>query len=428
MNKFFRYFLFSSLALSVIFLTSCEEDSETPDGPLSITIDPSDNLIAAPGDTVSVEVNIINGATDTEATVTDDADGGFVSDDNTATSGESIQYIVSESAASGDVITLTFTAANGSDTATEDLEIEVAVGSIIDIATRSDDFETLVLALQEAELVDALGQDGPFTVFAPTDDAFDDIFINSDDDFPTQDSLIEILQYHVIPGVAALSTEVESGYYETLSGDSLYILSENGTVSVNGVEVATADLEADNGVIHAIGEVLLPDLTFYEAFLLAAPDSDLMSETFFSSITGDVFTYNEVAGTDDAISASIDFGYYYGETNLATLASPDAWPTNAALYGGLEEWGTRNNTDFRLTNLTTEGFDIIAASQGERVAAEYEIGTPYTNTGRATALDEGLVVAFQTEGGQFGLIKVVEIIGTDGSDDGIRLEVKVTED
>lgn len=428
MNKFFRYFLFSSLALSVVFLASCEEDSETPDGPLSITIDPSDNLIAAPGDTVSVEVILTNASDDTEATVSDDADGGFVSNDNTASSGESIQYIVSESAASGDVITLTFTASNGSDTATEDLEIEVGYGTIVDIATRSDDFETLVLALQEAELVDDLQQDGPFTVFAPTDEAFDDIFINSDDDFPSQDSLIEILQYHVIPGVAALSTEIESGYYQTLSGDSLYILSENGTVFVNGVEVATADLEAQNGVIHAIGEVLLPDVTFYEAFLLAAPTNDQMSETFFSTINGDLFSYNDVVSTDDAISASIDFGYYYGETNMATLASPDEWPTNAALYGGLEEWGTRNNTDFRLTNLTTEGFDIIAASQGERIATEYEIGTPYTNTGRATALDDGLVVAFQTEGGQFGLVKVVEIIGTDGSEDGIRIEVKVTED
>ncbi|MGB3585194.1 MAG: hypothetical protein WBA23_01580, partial [Tunicatimonas sp.] len=87
---------------------------------------------------------------------------------------------------------------------------------------------------------------------------------------------------------------------------------------------------------------------------------------------------------------------------------------------------TLNSTEFRETNLSTEAFDAIATSQGDKVEAEYEAGTALTNSSRVDGLAVDDVVAFSTTGGRFGLIKVVEVIGTFGNTDGIRIEVKVT--
>ncbi|MDF9800965.1 putative surface protein with fasciclin (FAS1) repeats [Catalinimonas alkaloidigena] len=429
MSKLLRYFLFSSLVLSVLFLASCEEDTETPMGDLAVSLDPSGSIQAAPGDTVEVEVTLTNASAGAEATALSDSGGDFIGD-NLVASGESVEFVVPEDAASGDIITLTFSLTDGNQQANAQLEITVGFESIVDIATRSDDFETLVLALTEAGLVDDLQGDGPFTVFAPNDDAFAAAGISSEADLPETDVLANILQYHVVSGLV-LSTDLESGYYETLSGDSLYVDVTDDGIFVNGAEVLTADLEAGNGVIHEIEEVLLPDVTYYEAFLLAAPDSDEQSETFFSTMDGEIYSYDEVISTNETVSETIDFGYYYGLTANATLASPDAYPTN--IYAGLVAWSVRNTTVFRSTNLSPEGFDALASSQGDEIEAEFEAGTALNNTGRATGLAADNVVAFQTEDGRFGLIKVVEIVdgngdgNFDGAEDGIQIAVKVTQ-
>ncbi|NBG89397.1 fasciclin domain-containing protein [Isachenkonia alkalipeptolytica] len=138
---------------------------------------------------------------------------------------------------------------------------EEELQSIVEIAQANDDFSILVEALVAADLVDALEDDGPFTVFAPTNDAFAALLEALDiekDDLLEHPDLADVLLYHVVEG-AVFSTDLEEGMEpETLQGETVMISLEDG-VFVNDSEVIDADIEASNGVIHAIDEVLVPE-------------------------------------------------------------------------------------------------------------------------------------------------------------------------
>jgi len=129
---------------------------------------------------------------------------------------------------------------------------------IVDIAVANGSFTTLVAAVQAAGLVEALKGDGPFTVFAPTDEAFAalpegtvEALLN---DIPT---LTAILTYHVVPG-AVMSGDLSEGLTAaTLNGAEVSFSLEGG-VTVNGANVVMADIAASNGVIHVIDAVILP--------------------------------------------------------------------------------------------------------------------------------------------------------------------------
>ena len=137
--------------------------------------------------------------------------------------------------------------------------------SIVEIATSNDNFSTLVAALTKANLVSALQANGPFTVFAPTNEAFADLLadlgVSSLDDL-TAEALTPILLYHVVSG-KVLSTDLANGYVNTLSSGpeetriSLQVNADD--VLLNGEsKVTAADILATNGVIHVIDKVLLP--------------------------------------------------------------------------------------------------------------------------------------------------------------------------
>ncbi|MEM8967528.1 MAG: fasciclin domain-containing protein [Bacteroidota bacterium] len=136
--------------------------------------------------------------------------------------------------------------------------------NIVEIAQGDDRFDILVEAVVAAELDDDLSGAGPFTVFAPTDAAFEALLAGADgidalEDI-SQESLIQILQYHVASG-KTLSTDLSDGQTvpTLLSGSSLTIGVTGGSVTVNDANVAVADIEATNGVIHAIDQVLVPE-------------------------------------------------------------------------------------------------------------------------------------------------------------------------
>mgnify|MGYP006271156037 FL=1 len=135
---------------------------------------------------------------------------------------------------------------------------------IVDTAVQADDFNTLAQALEAAELVDALKGEGPFTVFAPTDEAFDalpDGLLESLLEPENKAQLQAILQYHVVAAKAMASDVVGMESAETLQGDAVQIQVEDGTVTLMGQNSATVtqtDIEASNGVIHVIDTVLLP--------------------------------------------------------------------------------------------------------------------------------------------------------------------------
>ncbi len=135
---------------------------------------------------------------------------------------------------------------------------------IVDTAVEADDFNTLAQALEAAGLVEALKGEGPFTVFAPTDAAFDalpDGQLESLLQPENREQLQAILQYHVVEGKAMASDVTSMSAAPTLEGRSVQIQVDDGTVRLmgqNSASVVQTDIEASNGVIHVIDSVLLP--------------------------------------------------------------------------------------------------------------------------------------------------------------------------
>jgi transforming growth factor-beta-induced protein len=133
--------------------------------------------------------------------------------------------------------------------------------TIVDLAVESGQFNTLVAAVQEAGLVETLSGEGPFTVFAPTDAAFEALLNElgvTAEELLAREDLADILTYHVVPGKVMAADVVELDSATTVQGGTLTIATENGNVTVNGANVVQTDIEASNGVIHVIDEVLLP--------------------------------------------------------------------------------------------------------------------------------------------------------------------------
>lgn len=131
---------------------------------------------------------------------------------------------------------------------------------IVDTAVGAGSFETLVAAVQAAELVDTLKGEGPFTVFAPTDEAFAALPEGTVENLlkpENKDQLVAILTYHVVPGKVMSGDLSDDMTAATVQGGDITIDLDNG-VMVNDANVVQADIEAENGVIHVIDKVILP--------------------------------------------------------------------------------------------------------------------------------------------------------------------------
>jgi uncharacterized surface protein with fasciclin (FAS1) repeats len=135
-----------------------------------------------------------------------------------------------------------------------------AAGTIVDVAAGNPDFSTLVAAVEAAGLVETLSGEGPFTVFAPTNEAFAALPAGVLDMLllpENQETLVQVLTYHVVPGEVT-SDLVTAGDVATVEGSTIAITTDDG-VKINGTTTVTAvDVEASNGVIHVIDAVLIP--------------------------------------------------------------------------------------------------------------------------------------------------------------------------
>lgn len=132
---------------------------------------------------------------------------------------------------------------------------------IVDTAVGAGDFETLVAAAKAADLVDTLKGEGPYTVFAPTDEAFAALPDGTVETLlkpENKDQLAAILTYHVVPGKVMSGDLSNNMSATTAQGGDLTIMTEGG-VTVNGANVVSADIEASNGVIHVIDAVIIPE-------------------------------------------------------------------------------------------------------------------------------------------------------------------------
>jgi uncharacterized surface protein with fasciclin (FAS1) repeats len=133
-------------------------------------------------------------------------------------------------------------------------------GTIVEVAASNPDFETLVAAVTAAGLAETLSGEGPFTVFAPTDEAFEALPAGVLDALllpENKDALTSILTYHVVAG-EVMAADVTAGDVETVEG-STFTITTDGGVKVNDANVIATDVDASNGVIHVLDAVLVPE-------------------------------------------------------------------------------------------------------------------------------------------------------------------------
>jgi len=130
---------------------------------------------------------------------------------------------------------------------------------IVGVATSAGTFNTLLAAAAAAGLVETLQSDGPYTVFAPTDEAFAKLPSGTVENLlANPDQLKQILLYHVVPGNVSASDVAGLSSATTAEGSAIAIAVNDGTVMINNAKVIQADVEASNGVIHVIDTVIIP--------------------------------------------------------------------------------------------------------------------------------------------------------------------------
>lgn len=134
---------------------------------------------------------------------------------------------------------------------------------VVDIASSDDRFKTLVTALKAAGLVDTLKGEGPFTVFAPTDDAFAKLPQNTIENLlkpENKDTLVNILTYHVAPGKLTAKDIIKLNCKELkmINGDKSKIEVKKDEVYIDGAKIIITDIKAKNGIIHVIDTVMMP--------------------------------------------------------------------------------------------------------------------------------------------------------------------------
>ncbi len=199
--------------------------------------------------------------------------------------------------------------------ATEGENEQMESNTIVDIAAGDAMFSTLVTAVTEAGLVETLSGEGPFTVFAPTDDAFAALPEGLlDTVLADQELLTTILTYHVVSGSVLAADVVTLDSATTLQGEDVQITVEGDAVMVNDANVVATDIEASNGVIHVIDSVLLPPSVVE---MLAADDmgdeemaADAMNIIETAEAAGDfttLLTAVEVAGLTDTLATDGPF-------------------------------------------------------------------------------------------------------------------------
>jgi uncharacterized surface protein with fasciclin (FAS1) repeats len=131
--------------------------------------------------------------------------------------------------------------------------------TIVDVAVNNGSFNTLVAAVKAAGLVETLSSPGPFTVFAPTDEAFAKLPAGTVESLlKDKDKLTAILTYHVVAGKVMAADVVKLTSAKTVNGQTVTVKVDGSNVMINNAKVVTTDVEASNGIIHVIDTVLLP--------------------------------------------------------------------------------------------------------------------------------------------------------------------------
>ncbi len=251
--------------------------------------------------------------------------------------------------------------------------------SIVEIATGDDNFSTLVTALAAADLVETLQGDGPFTVFAPTNDAFAKL-----DALPEGDALKEVLLYHVASGKFDAATLLADGKVTTIQGDEVTVEQVGDDVILNGtVKVVMADIMASNGIVHVIDTVLLPPLPSIVDIAIDNPD--------FSTLVAALGQ----AGLVEALQGEGPFTVF-APTNDA-FAQLEALPEGDALSQVL----LYHVIDGKITSADIpQGETIVTTKQGEEVSV--------VRDGDMITLNETIIVVIKDIMASNGVIHVID--------------------
>ena len=252
--------------------------------------------------------------------------------------------------------------------------------TIADLLSEQDNLTTLASAADAADLGDALSGDDPLTVFAPSDAAFDGLTVDAL--LNDTDLLTEVLQYHVVSGAAFAGDLSDGQTLTTLQGDELNVSISDGTVRINGATVTSADIEAENGVVHVIDGVLLENRSAVERLSVTAVTQTLagaVETAGLGAAFADAENWTVFTPTDDAF-ADVDLTAF-SQGDLAEILqyhviAGDAPIASSDLISLLED----NNGEVSVETL-----------QGESITFRLEDdGTVVLNGGQATLVPEGL--------------------------------------
>ena len=153
------------------------------------------------------------------------------------------------------------TVSTGKEAGQSGVQDDVSQKNVVQVASGSKDHTTLVAAVKAAELVDALSNAGPFTVFAPTNAAFDKLPAGTVDGLlkpEKKNDLADILQYHVTVGVFKAEALQDGQVLSQVNGGDVTVTKKDGKIMLNGTATIVASIPASNGIIHVIDGVLLP--------------------------------------------------------------------------------------------------------------------------------------------------------------------------
>ena len=255
------------------------EATPTADGMEDATAEIEDDQAAESADVMEIDADTVEAAdiealSDEAIEASDTMDGEPVdaaeADDESVESADSMMEGEAETADSMEEEDTVEAETPESESESAEAEMNTEEYTIAELTGSSESFEILAAALAAADLTETLGQEGPYTIFAPTDDAFEALPEGAVEQLllpENKDVLIQILSYHVVPG-ALFSDSLETGDVTSVEGSDIAV-EVGDMVTVNNANVLVADVEASNGVIHIIDRVILPP----------APLSDASSES-----------------------------------------------------------------------------------------------------------------------------------------------------
>jgi len=260
---------------------------------------------------------------------------------------------------------------------------------IVDTAINAGEFNTLVAAVQAADLEATLRSDGPFTVFAPTDEAFDKLpeGLVAKLLLPeNKDKLEKLLLYHVVAGQVLAGDLRFAQLVETVEGGDLWIRKYWGKVRVNNARVTTPDVLASNGVIHIINEVLIPKGFELE---LEEPTNDIVDTAIGAGVFGTLVTAVQAADLVDALRADGPYTVFAPTDDAFAKLPPELItallkPENKSK---LEELLLYHVLGARVLSTDLKFYQRVETLSGDEVSVVKWFGNVWVNYSRVTAAD-----------------------------------------